>query len=190
MAKPSAERQSKPARQVFFEHLVPNRECGDCVACCKVLEINWPELRKPADILCHHNTGTGCGIHLTRPAGCRAWFCLWRRIDEMPEHLRPDRCGVVFSVDRHDPPRNVFERIYIVARAIDDPTALQSEPVKAALEMFTDEGSLPVWTSFQGTKSLYYPAFHLADAIARPETTPWQSLVVAALAWRKRYGLD
>jgi hypothetical protein len=28
------------------------------------------------------------------------------------------------------------------------------------------------------------------DAILNPSTTPWQSLVPAALAWRKNYGMD
>jgi len=115
---------------------------------------------------------------------------LWRRIDALPDYLRPDQCGVVFAIDSHEPPRIVFERTYIVARAIDDPAALQSEPVKAALDMFAEEGSLPVWIGFGGAKSLYYPNFSFADAITRPTETPWQSLVVAALAWRKRYGLD
>lgn len=104
--------------------------------------------------------------------------------------MRPDKCGVVFSVDRHEPPRNVFERLYIVARAIDDPAVFQTGPVKVALEMFAREGSLPVWISFDANKTLYYPPFNLADAIARPTETPFQSLVIEALAWRKRYTLD
>jgi hypothetical protein len=37
---------------------------------------------------------------------------------------------------------------------------------------------------------LYFPANAFADAIMRPDTTPWDSLVIPALAWRKRYGLD
>lgn len=108
----------------------------------------------------------------------------------MPDFVRPDKIGVVFSLDRHDPPRTIFERVYIVARAIDDPAVFQTKPVKAALDMFAEQGSLPVWTSFQGTKSLYYPAFPLASAINDPIATPWQSLVIDALSWRKRYGLD
>ena len=116
---------------------------------------------------------------------------MWRRIGEMPHNLRPDICGVVFSTDQHDPPRNVFERFYIVARAVgDDPSIFVSRPVKAALEMFAEEGSLPVWISFRGNKSLYYPSHDLADAIIRPLETAFQNLVPQALAWRKRYGLD
>ena len=56
--------------------------------------------------------------------------------------------------------------------------------------MFAREGSLPVWISFDANKTLYYPPFNLADAIARPTETPFQSLVIEALAWRKRYTLD
>ena len=109
-------------RQVFFERPAPGRECETCIACCKILAINKPELRKASGVLCPHNTGTGCGIYATRPDICRTWYCLWRRIAALPDHLRPDRCGAVFSVDRHLPPRNIFENLYIVARAIDDPS--------------------------------------------------------------------
>jgi hypothetical protein len=177
-------------REVFFERLVPGRECGDCVACCKILQIDQPDLQKAADVLCSHCSGQGCAIYTRRPSVCRTWYCLWRRIDALPDHLRPDKIGVVFSIDQHPSPRIAFEKIYIVARAIDNSTAFDTEPVKAALEMFATEGSLPVWVSFQGQKHLYYPAGPLADAILRPENTPWQSLAVEGLAWRKRYGLD
>jgi len=174
----------------LLERLVDGRDCGECVACCKILEIDKPELKKPADVLCPHCTGSGCGIYAERPLICRTWYCLWRRIDAMPDYLRPDKIGVVFSVDQHSPPRIVFERIYIVARAISDPAVFETAPVRAALNMFAEEGSLPVWISFQGTKSLHYPALPLASAIVSPSQTPWQSHVIEAFAWRRRYGLD
>jgi hypothetical protein len=187
-----SERQiRRTMREVLLEQLVTGRECGSCVACCKVLKINKPELQKAADVLCPHNTGSGCGIYAMRPAICRTWYCLWRRLGELPDFLRPDKCGVMFSLDQHRPPRNIFERLCIVARAIDDdPSVFDNGPIKIALKMFAEEGSLPVWLSLAGNKSLYYPPFGLADAIARPSETPFQSLVIQALAWRKRYGVD
>ncbi len=174
----------------IFDHLVEGRNCGSCIACCKILEIDKPELKKPAEILCQHCTGTGCGVYTTRPAICRTWFCLWRRIDAMPDFLRPDQIGVVFSLDQFSPPRIPFERLYIVARAISDPKAFDAPPVKAAIEMFIEQGALPVWLSFNGSKTMIYPQKELADAILNPTSTIWQTLVPTAMAWRKRYGLD
>jgi hypothetical protein len=177
-------------RPDLLEHVVPNRECGDCVACCDILEIRSPDLQKPAHVLCPHCVSGGCGIYENRPNVCRDWFCLWRRIEALPDEMRPDKCGVVLSIGQHNPPRTVFEHAYIVARAIDDPSVFQTRTVKDALEMFAEEGSLPVWVGFEGAKRLYFPANAFADAIMRPDTTPWDSLVIPALAWRKRYGLD
>jgi hypothetical protein len=146
-------------REVFFERLVPGRECGECVACCKILEINKPELKKPADTLCPHCTGTGCGIYAKRPEVCRDWHCLWRRIAELPDYLRPDKCGVVFSIDRHDPPRIVFEQIYIIARPVDetDADAIARPEAASAIAMFIEEGMMPVWIGFGGQKKMIYP---------------------------------
>lgn len=126
----------------------------------------------------------------TRPDVCRTWFCLWRRIEAIPEQLRPDKIGVVFSLDQHLPPRILFENIYIVGRAIADPSALDSAEAKSLVDMFASEGSLPVWLSYDGQKRLVYPPQELASAIVDPAGTPYQNLVAEAFAWRKRYGVD
>jgi hypothetical protein len=49
---------------------------------------------------------------------------------------------------------------------------------------------LPIWLGFGGERRLVYPDPLMQDAILNPSTTPWQSLVPAALAWRKKYGMD
>jgi hypothetical protein len=174
-------------REVFLDRLVPERDCGSCVACCKILEINQPELKKPSDVLCQHNTGTGCGIYLSRPAICRTWYCLWRRIAEMPDFTRPDKIGVVFSIDRHNPPRNLFEQLYIVARTINGPHDLLHPEVKAIIEMFVDEGTLPIWVSHDGEKKLIYPFPELVGAILNPTTATPPSLLAQAAIWRERW---
>jgi hypothetical protein len=178
----SSDDQQRTQRPPFLDYLVPGRECGDCTACCKLIKIDWPELRKPAGVLCHHNTGSGCGIHASRPDGCRRWFCLWRRLDAMPEHARPDRARVMFSAEMH------YGQLYIVARAFDDPADFQTGVAKTILDRFVEDGTLPIWTVFGEASTLHYPAFPLADAITRPSATPWQSLVVDALIWRNRHG--
>jgi Fe-S-cluster containining protein len=186
VAGPSNSDRAERGR-ILFDHLVPERKCGTCVACCKILDIDKPDLKKPANVLCPHCTGTGCGIYSTRPEICRTWYCLWRRIDVMPEFLRPDKAGVLFSLDQHLPPRTPFELLYIVARAVYDPAIFDTEPIKAALNMFIEEGSLPVWISFDGTKSMIYPEHDFADAIVNPLTTKRLDLVPKAREWRRKY---
>jgi hypothetical protein len=165
-----------------FDQLVPGRECGDCVACCKLMLIDWPELQKAPGVMCHHNTGAGCGVHLTRPDGCRGWFCLWRRLEAMPDEARPDRARVMFSAETH------YQQLSIIARALDAPSDFETGIAKTLLDGFVKDGSLPIWTVFGETTTLHYPPFPLADAIERPLATPWQSLVPEAIAWRKLNG--
>jgi hypothetical protein len=166
------------------------RQCGECVACCKFPEIKDPELSKPANVLCRHCTGTACGIYATRPSACRTWNCMWLKVSKLPDAWRPDRIGVAFWIDRQDPPATPFDKLFIVGQAIDDPAAFNSPAVRAAIETFAQQTGLPIWLGFGGERRLIYPDAALQDAILNPATTAWQSLVPAALAWRKNYGLD
>ena len=72
---------------------------------------------------------------------------------------------MVFSIDRHEPPRNPFEKLYIIARTINGPNDFLHPEVKAIIEMFVDEGTLPVWVSHDGKKKPIYPFPELAEAI-------------------------
>jgi hypothetical protein len=56
--------------------------------------------------------------------------------------------------------------------------------------MFVRQGELPVWVHRHGVRSLVYPPPDLADAIERPEKTPFQGLVPAALGWRSRHRMS
>jgi hypothetical protein len=180
----------RSARDVFFEQIVPGRECGACVKCCEVLRVEHPELRKPAGILCSHNTGTGCGIYETRPSVCRSWYCLWRRISAMPERARPDQLGIIFTVEGNDASANPFEHLYVAARAVTSPADLETPDALTAFAMFIREGSLPLWVGFGRELRLRYPDERLVDAILHPSETVWQHLVPKALAWRKRWAMD
>jgi hypothetical protein len=123
--------------------LVPGRACGDCTACCRVLEIE--ALGKPAGILCRHNTGAACGIYDERPEACARWHCLWRRIGALPDELRPDRSGVMFSLDNRPPAADEPDGACIVGRAVDGDQAFDRWEAVEAFAMFVREGSLPVW---------------------------------------------
>lgn len=79
--------------------LIPGRDCGGCVECCRVIPLNLPELAKPTGELCGYCVdGAGCSVHAIRPQTCRVWFCLWRAV-ELSDDWRPDRSGVIVRPD-------------------------------------------------------------------------------------------
>lgn len=79
--------------------LLPDRDCGGCVECCRYIPLDLPELAKPTGQLCHYCVdGSGCVVHAIRPQTCRVWFCLWRAV-ELSEEWRPDHSGVIVRPD-------------------------------------------------------------------------------------------
>lgn len=134
--------------------LVGGRTCGACTACCWALEI--AALSKPAGILCRHNTGAACGVYAERPVACAKWHCLWRRIGALPDELRPDRSGVVFSLDSRPPVADASEGACIVGRALTGAGALEEWQAVEAFAMFVREGSLPVWKVSDRSATLMY----------------------------------
>ena len=165
---------------------VDGRACGGCVACCKVLGINEPDLFKPADEMCMHCTGRGCGIYPARPAMCRTWYCAWMRIPTMPAETRPDRMGVVFTLDRQPRPETPFDRLYFVGRVVDDAAALETQAARDTAAMFA-QGPLPVFLAWGENRLLVYPRAELADAILKPEMTADPALVQEGLRWMEAY---
>jgi hypothetical protein len=75
------------------------RRCGTCRACCITLGFQArPEeasFDKPAGLPCPHLGERGCGIYAGRPPVCRRFQCGWLQAPNLPEALRPDRCGVL-----------------------------------------------------------------------------------------------
>jgi hypothetical protein len=110
--------QPRALAEIMFGPPVPGRECGSCTACCKLPEIDLPELKKPADMMCPNCTGEGCEIYEARPSVCRTYYCIWRRIGALPESARPDRLGVMLHFMNPKPARNLLARRYIKAQAV------------------------------------------------------------------------
>jgi hypothetical protein len=171
--------------RLLFGAMPEGRDCGACVTCCRDLLINDPELKKPAFTLCQHCTGSGCGIYETRPSVCRSWNCVWRELGALPDALRPDRCGVMFDLDRVRPPGHVFEELFISA-ITDDAANLDRPEVRQALDMFVQQGQLPVWLSVGGDRRrLLYPSGPVVDAILdRSEERPVADAALAEAADR------
>lgn len=83
-------------------HLVPNRECGECTACCVVLLIDDENFQKPADKVCENLMDKGgCKIYKQRPSVCQDWHCAWRFMAQLDESWRPDRSGILLRSDEN-----------------------------------------------------------------------------------------
>ena len=78
--------------------VVPGRECGTCMMCCKVMAID--EIGKPPGVWCPHiKRGIGCDIYQTRPGECRTYFCHWMVDAKLPDDWKPDRSKFTLAVN-------------------------------------------------------------------------------------------
>jgi hypothetical protein len=165
---------------------IPARACGDCVACCQVLNIAEADMVKPADQMCMHCTGSGCGVYESRPQVCREWDCVWRRIDSMPMETRPDHLGVLFTIDRQADPQTPFDRLYFVGRAVGEPEALKKVPTTDVAAMLA-HGPLPIFASWGEERRMIYPRQALAAAILDPDGDHAPGLVEEGRAWMAKF---
>lgn len=80
-----------------------SRGCGECRACCITLGFQARQgeapFDKPHGVPCPHLVQLGCGIYGQRPPVCRRFKCGWLQASNLPDALRPDRCGVLFCVN-------------------------------------------------------------------------------------------
>jgi len=80
-----------------------SRTCGECRACCIVLGFEAREdespFRKAAGLPCPQLAACGCAIYAERPPVCRRFECGWLNAPNLPDELRPDRCGVLFCTN-------------------------------------------------------------------------------------------
>ncbi|KAB1068529.1 hypothetical protein [Methylobacterium planeticum] len=107
----------------------------------------------------------------------------------MPDAMRPDRCGLLISMDRVALPCDPFEQVSIVIRAIENPAALHSSLARAAIDMFAGEGSLPIHVVYDARKKLVYPSREIADAVQQPTFIKNPHVRREVQAWRIRLGL-
>ncbi len=167
--------------------VLADRACGDCVACCTVLTVDTPDFKKPAGISCKHLASRGCGIHAVRPHICRTWFCAWRRMADMPDEARPDRSGLLVSLNFVHEPRNCFEGISINVRTIAGSGAIESGMARTILDSLCDR-LIPVWFSDGSKKMLMHPENDVARLVISGDPAP-PHLEDEVAAWRERYGV-
>jgi hypothetical protein len=165
--------------------LVADRACGDCTACCTELTVDTPEFAKPAGTPCIHLCDRGCGIHAVRPRICRTWFCAWRRIARLPDDARPDRSGLLVSLNFVSAPQNCLEAVSIHVRMLAGSDAIANGMAAAVLDSVCDQ-LVPVWFSDGAQKMLMHPDNDVARFVLSGETPP-ASLQDEVAAWRERY---
>lgn len=165
-------------------NLVPNRECGECTVCCRVLMIDDPELQKPPGVMCANcKAGAGCQIYESRPAPCRGFFCGWRVMPELGDELRPDRSGIMVRLMREHIPAGLnpvglnfllFDRTDVIG------------PGLAGYLCQLVANGVAVFLSIRGPDGFSDGAVllngHLAPAIERGDTSAALAILRAALA--------
>jgi hypothetical protein len=171
---------------LLYGPVIEDRPCGECTVCCVVPLIDTPELKKAEGEACPNCAGGGCAIYTDRPQVCRTFNCAWKRIPSLPPETRPDKLGVMFTLESNLPPRNVFEHIFYVGVAVSDPRALETSLARDVLAMLS-QGVLPVWVHWQGMKTLVHPNPDQADAILNPAPQRDRALVQWGRAWLERY---
>lgn len=82
-----------------------NRSCGECTACCegwlfadvKIKDVEY--IVRPGN-QCPMIVNHSCSIYHTdlRPLHpCRDYSCIWLDNKEIPDHMRPDKSGVILT---------------------------------------------------------------------------------------------
>ncbi len=97
---------------------LPDRACGDCHMCCKVIPV--AEAGKSGFELCGRARHDGCATYLTRPDACREFFCMWRLDASLDDAWKPSVAGFVL----HDPAPFAL----LVSCDADQPDAWRREP--------------------------------------------------------------
>ena len=129
--------------------LIPGRECGPCVECCRFIPLDLPELSKPTGRLCGYCVdGAGCSVHAVRPRTCRTWFCVWRVV-ELSDDWRPDLSGIIVRPDgllTGEMTLYVVRRTAFLRSALLFDTVAQwlSEGLRLAISVPGPVGTLPV----------------------------------------------
>lgn len=170
--------------EAAFGPLLPKRACGECTVCCTVCAIE--ELAKPNDTRCVHLSASGgCGIYDERPGSCRAFYCAWRRLSWLGNAMRPDRSGVMLTLEVDPGAANPFERRYIVARWIaggPDSDRATAEQLRALFR----RQSVPCFFSPSGSsvKRLAHPSVRVYEHVLGG-TLPGGAADAEVLRWKK-----
>jgi hypothetical protein len=154
----------------------PNRRCGDCQLCCRLLPIKDGHLidgrptpgffHKPANTKCKHQKfGVGCAIYSRRPFACQAFSCRWLTNEDTADQQRPDRAHCVIdpmpdAIEIMDNDTGIQSSIQVLQIWVDPRHryAYREEPMRSYIERQGKQGlaSLIRWSSSEGV--VVFPA--------------------------------
>lgn len=112
-------------------------------------------INKLANVRCKHVCAVGCAIYETRPQTCAEFECGYLQAENVPESLRPDKCGIIF-IKRTD---RIFSGVLM-------PDIKITDMAKGQIEDFRRQGFSVVLLSLREKKPLIMlAAGHIADEI-------------------------
>lgn len=103
----------------------------------------------------------------------------------MPEESRPDRSGILVSLDFVREPRNCFEGVSIMVRLAPGSEAIENGMAGAILDIVCDQ-LVPVWFTDGSKKMLMHPDSSVASLVLSGGTPP-AHLQAEVAAWRERH---
>lgn len=90
------ERTARMMHEDLSVRQVPNRQCGECTLCCKVVEVE--EINKPRGEWCRFSRShKGCSLYPNHPISCKQYSCMWL-LTNLPDEMRPDRIHAVIDL--------------------------------------------------------------------------------------------
>lgn len=129
-------------------------ECGSCTACCTMFPI--ASIGKPANARCPH-CDSGCLIYEDKPLTCTEYECAYLQVTGIPESLRPDRCGVIFT-KRTD---RIFSGVLVSGGTVTD-------EAKQQIQAFIRQGFSVILLSVKKPKPhVILASGHAADTIVK-----------------------
>lgn len=93
--------------------------CSGCTACCTMFPIE--AIGKPVDTHCQY-CDSGCTIYGHKPRTCSEYECAYLQATGVPETLRPDRCGVIFTKRTE----RIFSGVLVTGVAVTDAAKQQA----------------------------------------------------------------
>lgn len=105
----------------------------------------------------------------------------------MPDEARPDRSGILVSLNFVHEPQNCFDGISINVRALAGSGAIENGMAATILDRVCNQ-LIPVWFSNGSKKMLMHPENDVAQLVLSGAVAP-AHLQYEVAAWRERYGV-
>jgi len=105
----------------------------------------------------------------------------------MPDEARPDRSGLLVSLNFVREPQNCFEGVSIHVRALPGSEAIENGMAATVLDSLCDR-LVPVWFSDGSRKMLMHPENDVARLVRSGAPAP-AHLQEEVAAWREHYGV-